>query len=183
VTLVLTATGMRVGEVSNLKNKDVNLNDCTIMIRNTKSGKDRFIPIHQSLSANLLSFKNNYGTSNPEDYFFSFNGSQFSRNRFYDYFERILVRCKIKKEMQGKGFRVHDLRHTFAVRCLLMLSKSIDDVNLSISYLSIYLGHTGLQETQRYIWMTKELFEDTLEKTEKYTDFIDDIMKGETYEK
>ena len=59
------------------------------------------------------------------------------------------------------------------------MQKQTDDINLSLIYLSTYLGHKSLRETQKYIWMTPELFKDIKVKMENYTSFIKLIFDEE----
>ena len=48
---LLYATGLRIGEAVALQNKDVNLTDNFLVIRDSKNGKQRMIPLSESLSA------------------------------------------------------------------------------------------------------------------------------------
>jgi len=48
---LLYATGLRIGEAVVLLNKDVNLKDNFLVIRDSKNGKQRMIPISESLSS------------------------------------------------------------------------------------------------------------------------------------
>ena len=65
---------------------------------------------------------------------------------------------------------------------LTQLQKNEENVNLALSYLSDYLGHNSLSETQKYIWMTPGLFETTRSKMNDYTSFIKSIYDGEKYD-
>ena len=64
---------------------------------------------------------------------------------------------------------------------LTQLQHGEDNINLSLTYLSDYLGHKSLKETQKYIWMTPDLFNDTKDKMNDYTSFIKTIYDGEKY--
>ena len=65
-----------------------------------------------------------------------------------------------------KGPRVHDLRHTFCVKCFhRWASKGLDLENL-IPYLSTYLGHKDFRGTQMYLHLTAEIYPDILVKAE-----------------
>jgi integrase/recombinase XerD len=58
----------------------------------------------------------------------------------------------------SKG-RIHDLRHTFAVRQLIQWYKEGVNVQARMPYLSAYLGHRDVRSTQTYLTMTPELRE------------------------
>ena len=49
-------------------------------------------------------------------------------------------------------------------------------VNASLAYLSAYMGHQSLRETQDYLWLSRELFSSTLARMDDYTSFISDIF-------
>jgi integrase len=57
----------------------------------------------------------------------------------------------------GRRPRVHDLRHTFAVRRVTAWHHEGRDVNHLLSLLSTYLGHVGIESTQVYLQPTAEL--------------------------
>ena len=59
---------------------------------------------------------------------------------------------------KGKGPRIHDLRHTFAVHCLQKWVEAGEDLNAKLPYLSAYMGHAGLYSTQQYLRLTAEAF-------------------------
>ena len=86
------------------------------------------------------------------------------------------------EHIKGKGPRIHDFRHTFAVMSLTQLQKLENNVNLSLTYLSTYLGHKSLRETQKYIWLTPSLFNDIKNKMSDYSKFIIDIFQEEKFD-
>ncbi len=48
---LLFGTGLRIGEALVLRNKDVNLTDNFLIVIDSKNGKQRMIPISESLAA------------------------------------------------------------------------------------------------------------------------------------
>ena len=100
----------------------------------------------------------------------------------YCYFRKALKYSKITHK-KGVGPRIHDFRHTYSVMALTQLTKTEKDINTSMAYLSTYLGHKSFKETQKYIWLTPELFNETLNKMTKYSYHIKTIFDdGEHYE-
>ena len=69
----------------------------------------------------------------------------------------------------GNPPRVHDFRHTFAVKRLNLWIQEGKDLNAYLPYLSMYLGHTHLQGTDYYLHFVPEFFplfrKKTLEKS------------------
>ena len=55
------------------------------------------------------------------------------------------------------GPRIHDLRHTFAVRRLLAWYREWQDVNARLPALATYMGHVDVSSTQVYLRPTAEL--------------------------
>ena len=72
---------------------------------------------------------------------------------------------------------------TFAVHSLQKLTTKSNDVNASLAYLSAYMGHQSLRETQDYLWLSRELFSSTLARMDDYTSFISDIFEEKAGEK
>ncbi len=132
--IILTAlkTGMRQGEILNLKWEHVNLENATIHVSNTKSGKARDLPIHPQLLECLSTLP-----KNSPYVFCDNNGNPLTRyGKLRHEFEYALKKANIS------GFRFHDLRHTFAS---ILAMKGVD--LLTIKY---YLGHSSLEMTMRY---------------------------------
>ena len=63
-----------------------------------------------------------------------------------------------------KLIRVHDLRHTFAVRSMQKLKKSKSDIVTTLPYLSAYLGHCNMSATQIYLHLTAECYPEFIQK-------------------
>jgi len=57
----------------------------------------------------------------------------------------------------GRGPRIHDLRHTFAVRTIITWYRNGLDPDREMSKLSTYLGHARPEDTYWYIEAVPEL--------------------------
>jgi len=140
-------TGMRLGEILNLKWENVVLKERIIVLRKTKSKKQRIIPINQVLYDELLrlrlrSGKSSYVFVNPEN--------------------RKPLKS-VKKAFKGairragiENLRFHDLRHTFATR---LLQKGVD-----VETVKELLGHYSIRVTQRYLHSNLKVKKDAVEK-------------------
>ena len=71
-----------------------------------------------------------------------------------------------------KGPRIHDFRHSFAVHRLLQWEQEGKDINAMLPYLSSYLGHEGIYETEVYLHLTMEHFSIITEKMSQFNDII-----------
>ena len=89
----------------------------------------------------------------------------------------LLAEARITHRGRGEGPRLHDLRDTFAVHSLQRLIKIGGDVNAALEYLSLYLGHRSIYETQDYLWLTEELAEDMLCKVSGDAVFLSDEFR------
>jgi len=57
----------------------------------------------------------------------------------------------------GKGPRLHDLRHTYAVHRMLLWYEQRADLNAKLPLLATYLGHVNLSSSQYYLRLTEDL--------------------------
>lgn len=187
IMAMLYCTGMRVSEVSYLKVTDVDLDHGIIHINHAKNDNHRIVTISKSLTEVCLKYlKDSGGYFSSGIYFFdsgaSFNEGQVTGKCIYSYFRRFLLLAGIEHKGNGFGPRLHDLRVTFAVHSLQNLTTATTDINSYLMYLSTYMGHQSIYETQDYLWLTGELFQNTLDKMEDYTSFISEIFKDKVGE-
>jgi integrase/recombinase XerD len=61
------------------------------------------------------------------------------------------------KSATGRGPRVYDLRHTFAVHRVEQWYRDGHDVQSLLPHLAAYMGHRGLESTQYYLWLTPDV--------------------------
>ena len=77
---LLWSTGMRPSEPVNLLNEDVDFKNNTLHIRKTKFSKERYIPIHKSVTEQLCSYhqwiEEKLGLKSSKDPFFYTTGGQ-----------------------------------------------------------------------------------------------------------
>jgi integrase len=178
---MLYCTGMRVSEACYLKVSDVDLENNLIYINHAKNDNHRVVTISLSLSSDCNRYlKMSKHHHNSSVYFFdsgaAFKDGFVSPRCVYVYFRRYLRLANIKHKGTGFGPRLHDLRVTFAVHSLKKLTENTTDVNAALAYLSAFMGHHSLHETQDYLWLSKDLYSSTLAKMESYTSFISEIF-------
>lgn len=174
---LLYGCGLRREEVLKLRVEDVDLNNGVLTIRDAKFGADRLVPPTVALVQRLRAYDDAIGPRPAEAYFFpSAHGGPFSGSTLYTLFRQLLLRCGIPHGGPGKGPRVHDLRHTFAVHALLRWYREGADLEAKIPVLSTYLGHTSLRGTQYYLHLTAELFP---EVTVRVNAAFDDVIPRE----
>ena len=185
---VLYCTGMRVSEACHLKVTEVDLKDKVIHINHAKNDNHRIVTVSDSLTSEINLYLAETKRHPSSGVYFFDSGSPANQGRIspkcvYTYFRRYLRLAGIEHKGTGFGPRLHDLRVTFAVHSLQELTTKSSDVNASLAYLSAYMGHQSLNETQDYLWLSRELFSSTLARMDDYTSFISDIFDekaGET---
>ena len=180
---ILITTGMRLGEVLNLRTDNINFNNNIIYIDIAKNDNKRMIPISQTLTDEIRNYIVNtpFVLDNHEHLLYIDVDNRLKESNVHYYFYKALKHNKIKRKKHGSP-RIHDFRHTFAVMSLTQLQKNDGNINLSLSYLSAYLGHKSLHETQKYVWLTPILFEETKNKMADYSSFITDIFGGDKFD-
>ena len=156
---LLYGCGFRVGEVLKLRVRDVDLGRGIITVRQAKFRKDRLVPPALSLVNRLRRYAEHFG-NRPADAFFFPGASErpFALRTVYTVFRKLLMQAGIAHAGRGKGPRIHDLRHLFAVHTLRRWYQTGEDLDAKLPLLATYLGHQHLSGTQRYLHLTAELF-------------------------
>jgi integrase/recombinase XerD len=157
---LLAATGMRVGEAVRLDRGDIDWADGVLMIRESKFGKSRQVPVLPSTLAAL----GRYADVRDElcqhpttaSFFVSVRDTRVSYPVIQQVFGRL---CSAADVGAGSDIRprIHDFRHTFAVRTLLGWYRSGEDVEARLPWLSTYLGHRDPRSTYWYLSAAPEL--------------------------
>lgn len=180
---ILMSTGMRLGEVLNLKIDDIDFENQIFYLKEAKNDNQRLIPFSNTLEEVIINYVNNTPfIINKEDYLLQSNyNNKLNTALIHRFFYKALKYLGIEHK-KGKGPRIHDFRHTFAVMSLTQMQQKENNINLSLSYLSTYLGHKTLRETQKYIWLTPCLFSDIKNKMHVYSHFLFDIFKEEKFD-
>ena len=157
---ILYCCGLRVSEATGLRGKDVDLKNALLTIQNSKLTKNRYVPMSDELTQTCAKYDaSRYVDTSGDDWFLSGpNGVRYSNQTIYGAFREILREAEIPHIGNGKGPRVHDFRHTFAVHCLEKLVVNGSDLTVALPKLSSYLGHVGLESSEYYLRMTAEAY-------------------------
>lgn len=165
---LLFSTGLRISEVVNLRYSDVDLSSGLLYIYDGKNGNDRIVPMHKSMTELLKEYDEKFNNNNT--YFFeTIRHTQLSTDTCYRNFRAILFAAGIPHQGRGKGPRLHDTRHTFAVNSLKYMINQGMDIYVSLPYLSVYLGHRSITATEQYLRLTTEAYLELTEIVNKYT--------------
>jgi integrase len=164
---LLAATGLRPGEAAALEIHDVDLQAEVLVIRESKFGKSRQVPIHPSTVAALKRYarQRDQILLNPGSSFFfvSDRGTALDLGAVRRWFCKISRACGLRKNPGGhrcgQGPRLQDLRHTFATKRLVEWYRAGSNVALQMPKLATYLGHSSVGCTYWYIEAVPELLE------------------------
>jgi len=163
---LLYGLGLRVGEVSRLCRKDVDADAQVLTIRQTKFGKDRFVPfgprMAQTLTAFLQSEESRYGPIAPDCPVFSFSKRKrtpIGPNTISWTFHKLLPTLHLTVPPGVAAPHLHCLRHSFAVGTLLRWYQDGIDPMSRLFDLSTFLGHVSPSSTAVYLTITTELLD------------------------
>ena len=79
------------------------------------------------------------------------------------HFRNYLFQAGIPHRGRGKGPRVHDLRHSFAVHVLNKWSREGKDMYTCLPILRTYLGHSKLSATEKYLRLVPDAYDELTE--------------------
>jgi len=160
---LIAVTGMRMRESIRLKCADIDFKNGLLTITNTKFGKSRLVPIHPSTQHVLEQYEyiRDQIYPNPLDpnFFISDQGIQLTADIVRYTFVKLSRQIGLRSISDSYGPRLHDFRHTFAVRTILNWYRSGLDVERQILRLATYLGHTHVSNTYWYLSAIPELMQ------------------------
>ncbi len=147
---LLYGTGVRVSELCNIKIKDIDFYQDLILIHG-KGSKDRYVPIHKSLSKQLkdyvLTTRNEFlkrsQNQGNDTVLLNFKGTSLTTRGV-----RLVIKRIIDNSEETFSLSPHKLRHSFATHLL--------DNGADLRSVQELLGHSSLSSTQIYTNVTKE---------------------------
>jgi len=157
---LLAASGLRIGEAIKLDRSDVDWDQGVLLIRESKFGKSRLVPLHPSTMqalAEIARLRDELQRRPKEASFFvSLTRKRLSYAVVGQTFRQLVDNAGVGTDAPSPP-RLHDLRHTFAIRTLLSWYRSDEDVQAKIPSLSTYLGHREPASTYWYLSAAPEL--------------------------
>lgn len=171
VTLLglLSVSGMRVGEALGLSRDDVDLAEGIVTVRCGKFNRSRLIPLHPSATSALHAYAEKRDRLCPrprtQSFFVSHDGTNLNYGHVRRTFHKLAVATGLRSDTAWP--RIHDLRHSFAVRTLVDLQRAGADIHAHIGTLSMYLGHVKPAGTYWYLSAAPELMELAADRLER----------------
>lgn len=175
--LLIYACGLRLGEALKLRIQDVDFEEKTLALWNTKFHKERIVPFSSEVGEKLSAYLALRESRRPQDGsdvpFFGWDGIRHSKSIVHRYFRELLVRCGLSKPT-GPGPRLHDLRHTFATHRLYKWYQEGKDPLNRLPWLTTYMGHVNIENTQVYLTIAQELLR---EGDRRFQDRFEDLAE------
>jgi integrase/recombinase XerD len=135
IVSILYSTGVRVGELINLKVKDIDSGRMVIKVCEGKGKKDRYVTLSPSV---LVILREYYKQFQPNDFlFYGQNSPKYSEKSIQQFLTHYATRANIQKHVHP-----HLLRHCFATHLL--------ESGTDISIIQDLLGHKNPKTTQIY---------------------------------
>lgn len=159
---LLAATGMRVGETIALRRADIDWAEAVIVVRSAKFNKSRELPLERSSINALKDYTalRDRAVVRPSSpmFFLSSKGTPVIYTDFGVKFRELLRVTGVGAKSSAQP-RIHDLRHSFAVKTLVRWYRDGQDVGTLLPRLSTYLGHLTPGHTYWYLSAAPELLE------------------------
>jgi integrase len=163
VISLVAVTGMRVGEAVRLDRDDVDWERGLLTIVRSKFGKSRQVPLHPTTLEALAAYSRRRDERRPKpkspSLFTSSTGTRLLRDNVSTVFPRLVREAGLATRDGHRPPRLHDLRHSFAVKCVIGWYRDGVDVEARLPLLSTYLGHVAPSTTYWYLTGVPELFE------------------------
>lgn len=163
---ILYQTGMRIGEVLNIKLEDYNYELSVFKLINTKNNEERYVAISNKLNEEINKFITKFFYNKSDDeLIFKIHGNSVTK-----YFTKVLKLSNIK--ITDKGPRLHDLRHTYVVHNIEKTIKQNKDINQILPILKTQLGHKSLSSLAYYFHINKDILGTVNEISEKELGYL-----------
>ena len=157
---LLAVSGLRIGEAIKLDRADIDWSQGVLLIRESKFGKSRLVPLHPSCMQALSQYAVLRDELQPRPKEPSFFVSLTRKRLLYavvqQTFRALIDTTEIGADAPSPP-RLHDFRHTFAVYTLLGWYRAGEDVQAKMPSLSTYLGHREPAYTYWYLSAAPEL--------------------------
>jgi site-specific recombinase XerD len=175
---LLYGLGLRVGEVSRLRRKDVDLHRQLLTIRDTKFSKSRLVPFGPRMAEALRDYlqkrEQRWGTHLPEAPVFSFTKDRaINPGTISQTFHHLVPQMQLHVSPGCSPPRVHDLRHSFATGTLLRWYREGINPADHLLQLSTFLGHVDPTSTAVYLTVTADLLQEANARFSRFAASVD----------
>ncbi|MHB1915592.1 MAG: tyrosine-type recombinase/integrase [Acidiferrobacteraceae bacterium] len=175
---LMASTGLRVSEALRLRDADVDLKLGLITIRQTKFAKSRRLPLHPTTVTALAAYRRmrarHVASSADMPFLIGSRGQHLGQplgnRQAHRVFRMLHERLGWKNRGAHTAPRLHDLRHSFVVRRMMLWHAEGIDIDQRMLALSTYLGHAEIFYTYWYLTAVPELMALAGGKLERFAD-------------
>jgi integrase len=173
---LIGATGLRVSEALTLRDDEVDLAAATLIVRRSKFGKSRALPLHPSTVSALAHYRRvrcRFFRTIPGMRFFISSrgrrlGQPLSDRQAHRVFRQLSTELGWVNRGAHEDMGIHELRHSFAVRRLTLWYAQGVDIDRAMLSLSTYMGHVKISSTYWYLSAVPELMALAARKFERF---------------
>ena len=161
---ILYGCGLRLGEATSLTWDTIDLEAGVITVKEAKNQKQRLVPMSDELTRILRLYRASpyFDMDDQSPLFRRKDGNARTKTTYWNVFSRILCELGIKNpqtvKYASRGPCIHSLRHTFTLNSLLKAEAEGRSFMETVPFLSTYLGHEGLMQTDIYLKARHELY-------------------------
>jgi len=157
---LLYCCGLRSSEVRLLKTEDVDLDTGKIIIRESKGWKARVVYMSNDMMHLCREYSSIIETMLPgrQAFFPNKAGNFYNIGMIGYWFHEFWDKLPESKAVKGNPARVHDFRHAYAVHRLNQWVRHGQNINVLMTYLSEYMGHSNYVDTDYYLSLVEEFY-------------------------
>ena len=158
--LLLYNTGVRVSELLTIKYSDIRdlstPGNSSVKIYG-KGRKERVVPIWKSTAKYIRKYTETYNISGEDRLFINKNGAAMTRSGVYGRIKKLTKLSEVvAPSLKQKTITPHSFRHSVAMNRL--------EIGVDISTIAIWLGHSSIETTHKYMVADLELKRKAMEK-------------------
>lgn len=157
---VLYCCGLRSSEARLLHVEDVDLESGRVEIRESKGWRGRIVYMSDALKTICQDYDAALNTMLPNrvPFFPNAKGMFYGRSTVDAWFHEFWDHLPAAANVVGNAARVHDMRHSWAVKKIDSWVREGRDLNALYPYLSEYMGHRNYADTDYYLQLTASFY-------------------------
>ncbi len=168
---LLSVSGLRLGEARDLVLQDVDLESALLTVPAGKFGRTRLVPLHDStcrVLADYIGRRQRHWQDRPipNNLFLSSRGAPLDPSNVHRFYRNLTRKIGLREPDKRRGPRLHDFRHTLAVRTLENWYRQDQDPDRMLPILSTFLGHVGVSDTYWYLENSPGLMKEAMRRLE-----------------
>lgn len=165
--------GLRAAEACGMRLGDIDASRSLLTVRGGKFGKDRLVPhgprIGALVAAQAERRRSGDPAAGPGSPLFTFDGRRsIHPGTASQAFHHLVPALALPVPDGVSSPRLHDLRHSFAVGCLLRWYREDGDPQSRLHQLSTFMGHVDPESTAVYLTITADLLAEANRRFESF---------------